>query len=63
MTDNKIINIETTLAHHDRQIQDLSEIIMTQWKVIERLQGKLEETLSKIDDMGTDTPITKPPHY
>ncbi len=64
MNDDKIIAIETTLSHHERQIQDLSAVIASQWKEIERLKRQLDEALSKIDDAEDSPPANaKPPHY
>ena len=64
MADDKIITIETTLSHHERQIQELSEMIGAQWKEIERLKRRLDEVLSKIDEDGGAPPASaKPPHY
>ena len=64
MADDKIIAIETTLSHHERQIQELSEMISAQWKEIERLKRRLEEVQSKIEEDGDAPPASvKPPHY
>lgn len=73
---DKIEAIEMALAHHDRQIEDLSEMISLQWKEIERLKFKLAEAYSKIDEMnaaGSEgkepssvseiAASEKPPHY
>ena len=74
--DEKINNIETTLAHHDLQIQDLSEMISMQWKEIERLKLRLERADAKISEMESAgdggkkemsvseiAASEKPPHY
>lgn len=75
MTDDKIQTLETTLAHHEIQIQDLSEMISLQWKEIERLKLQLQKTNSKISEIEASegenksqsvTEIAaseKPPHY
>ena len=72
----KIEAIEMTLAHHDRQIEDLSEMISLQWKEIERLKLKLAAAYNKIDEMNSASgdqkepqsiseiaASEKPPHY
>ncbi len=75
MTEEKLNRIETTLAHQERQILDLSEMINLQWKEIELLKKRLEKTQAKINiletssDSGPALSITeqaardKPPHY
>lgn len=67
--------IEITLAHHERQIEELSEIINIQWKEIDFLKRLLAKTEARlqdyIDTAGQDTALTpseiaardKPPHY
>ncbi len=74
MTEERLDSIETALAHHESQIQDLSDIINRQWKEIERLKLNLQKAYDKIDEMeaGTETgeksvteiaAANKPPHY
>lgn len=76
MTDNKLIEIETTLAHHEQQIMELSGIITDQWKEIEALKRKLSRAMDKIEQLGHDSDDggeslstleqaarDKPPHY
>lgn len=76
--DRKIEQIEMTLAHQDRQIQDLSEMIAKQWVEIDRLRLELDRALAKLQAQesgaaageGTDhlsvaemAALEKPPHY
>ena len=76
--DRKIEQIEITLAHQDRQIQDLSEMIAKQWVEIDRLRLELDRALAKLQAQesgatageGTDhlsvaemAALEKPPHY
>lgn len=64
MTDDKIIAIETTLSHHEQQIQEMSEVISTQWKEIEKLRRYIENALSKMEETdGAPAASVKPPHY
>ena len=63
MTDPKIIHLETLLAHHEAQIQDLSAMIAAQWQEIDRMKRQLESALAKIEDRGSDPAAAKPPHY
>ncbi len=65
MADDRIIEIETRLAHHEKQIADLSEIAAAQWKEIESLRRQLGEALSRIEEAegGAPPASVKPPHY
>ena len=68
MSDDRLQDIETTLAHQDKVISDLSDVINDQWKVIESLKRKLNETNNKIDELETnsganDQANVKPPHW
>lgn len=76
MNNKSLDSIETTLAHHDLQIQDLSDMIQLQWKEIERLKLRLEKAdakISEIEASGTEenkqmsvsdiAAAEKPPHY
>ena len=77
MTDETIINLQETLAHHDRQINDLSDIIIKQGEDIDRLKKhilKLEDKITQIEDDapsgdGKTMSVSdiaardKPPHY
>jgi SlyX protein len=67
MNNDRLDNIETTLAHQDQQIQDLSAMIAAQWKEIERLKRLLSAAQEKWEEMesgsGAPPANTKPPHY
>lgn len=65
--DDTITDIQTTLAFHEKQIMDLSDVINDQWAMIEKLQRKLEDAHNKIAELemhqGGDEANVKPPHY
>lgn len=68
MTDDKITNIEMTLAHQDKVITELSDVINDQWREIEALKRQLNKTNSKIEELessanGQDDANVKPPHW
>jgi SlyX protein len=67
MNEDQLNRIETALAHQDRQIQDMSEMIGRQWKEIERLKTRLEQSESKLGDIEASLPARpaaeRPPHY
>ncbi len=64
----RLNEIEMTLAHQDKVIADLSDVINDQWKEIEALKRKLLETNNKIDELESNTGAgdqanVKPPHW
>jgi uncharacterized coiled-coil protein SlyX len=77
MVSKKIDRLETLIAHQDRQIQDLSDMLNLQRKEIETLKIRLDRTQKKLVDMegggaeGISENLTpteqaardKPPHY
>ncbi len=52
--DKKLIDIETTLAHHDQQIAEMNEVITDQWKQIETLKKQLSRMGEKIEQIQFD---------
>lgn len=65
MTEERLMNIETTLMDHERQIADLSAVITAQWKDIDRLKLLLAAAQARLEDLDSSAPAanTKPPHY
>jgi len=64
----RLDNIEMTLAHQDKTIAELSDVINDQWKEIASLKRKLSETNNKIDELensstGNDEANVRPPHW
>ena len=77
MSDEQINTMQESVMHHERQINDLSEMVTAQWHEIDRLKKtieKLNEKLSMVEDSvqeggGKAMSVTemaaqnKPPHY
>lgn len=75
--EDRLTAIEMQLAHHDRQLQDMNDIMIDQQKMIDRLKNKLIQTEEELEDLrhkaesgeGKGSSITeiaardKPPHY
>ncbi len=64
----KIQDLEIAMAHQDKVINELSDVMNAQWKEIESLKRKLMETNNKIDELesnsgGDDQSNVKPPHW
>jgi SlyX protein len=64
---DRLTILEIRIAEQERTIDELSEQIAEQWKVIERMQHKLdtltERFLALEEQSAPDIPITKPPHW
>lgn len=75
MIEDRLDNIETTLAHQEKQILDLGDMLDRQWKEIDRLKRHLENAYAKLDALenqaGPASSLSvseqaardKPPHY
>lgn len=76
MDNEKTDKIEIALAHHEQQIQDLSDMLNLQRKEIDQLKKRLEITQGKLaevelsvsdkrDGLSTveQAALDKPPHY
>lgn len=76
MSDDKLNDIESTLMHQDRQIQDLNDMVNAQWREIDQLKRRLDLALGKLSALETAAPdpnrdlsvaeiaaLEKPPHY
>jgi len=72
MTDlqDRIEALEITISHQETQINDLSEMVSKQWKLIENLGGLLSKADARIESLENNNPTAtpsmldeKPPHY
>jgi len=74
--DETLNDIQVMLSHHERQIQELSEIVAAQARDIDRLKKRLDlahEKLAEVEQSASDgrkeLSVTeqalrdKPPHY
>lgn len=66
-SENRIIALEETVAHQAKTIEELSDQLTEQWKVVEQIRAKLDRLTERFLNLGEqslDAPaITKPPHY
>ena len=67
LPDPQIVNLEITVAHQGKTIDELSSAVEEQWKLIEKLQKKLDALTSRFLELEeTAAPgieVTKPPHW
>ncbi len=64
-TTSRLNELEMRMAHQDRTIADLNDVITAQWKKIEALENQLRrmgEELQSLEPSDTAT-NQKPPHY
>lgn len=63
----RITLLEETIAHQARTIDELSEQIAEQWKVVEQTRAKLDrltERFLSLEESSLEAPAnTRPPHY
>lgn len=63
----RITLLEETIAYQAKTIDELSEQIAEQWKVVEQTRAKLErltERFLSLEESSLEAPaITRPPHY
>lgn len=69
MTDqeDRLLRLEETVAHQVRVIEELSDQLTEQWKVVEQTRAKLDrltERFLSLEEQSLEAPaITRPPHY
>ena len=65
--EERITRLEETVAHQSKTIEELSDQLAEQWKVVEQTRVKLDrltERFLSLEEQAQDaTPVTRPPHY
>lgn len=62
----RLVALEMDRAHQDRAIEDLSEAVAAQWKLIEQLKAelaRLKDEIREAADAGPGEADPLPPHY
>lgn len=63
----RIAALEEHAAHQNRAIEELSDQLAEQWKVVEQLRTKLDQLTERflvLEESSLEAPpITRPPHY
>jgi SlyX protein len=64
-TDQRIDDLEIRIAHQDRAIAELNEVITQQWRRIDALERKLTRLIEEMEVAAPtrDGPEPPPPHY
>jgi SlyX protein len=59
--------LEETVAHQAKTIEELSDQLAEQWKVVDQLRQKLDrltERFLTLEEQSLEAPaISRPPHY
>ncbi|QQM30811.1 SlyX family protein [Martelella lutilitoris] len=67
MTEERIVRLEETVAYQTKTIDELSDQVAQQWKMIEGLEKKFElltDRFLELEESAGERPaVTKPPHY
>ena len=67
MPADRLTTLEIRAAEQDKTIEELSEQIAEQWKVIELLRAKVDALTDRFQALeqqsAPETPVTKPPHW
>lgn len=66
--DGRITQLEEIIAHQAKTIDELSDQLAEQWKVVEETRSKLERLIERfmaLEESSFDAPSgnVKPPHY
>ena len=65
MGDSRLEDLEIRLAHQEKVLAELNDIVTAQWKKIDALESqnrRLREDFQNLD-VGQKAPEPPPPHY
>jgi SlyX protein len=64
-TERRLDDLEIRIAHQDRTIAELNEVVTQQWKQLEAMERKLRRFAEELEtmDAGSGPGQQKPPHY
>lgn len=66
MDDDRLINIETKLAHQEHLVSELNDALTSQQAQITKLEARCQSLLERLKEVAgsADSPVDeKPPHY
>lgn len=65
-TTQRFEKLEAHIAHLERQVEQLNEVIIEQGKLVDRLKKEVQRNSTAMETMELErikSNITKPPHY
>ena len=64
MNETRIDEIETRLAHQEKTISELNDVVLDQWRMIEALARQLSRMNEEMQNMDSGAvAVDRPPHY
>lgn len=65
---DQIVSLESAVAHLQREVEQLSQVVMEQANQLHVMADKFAELETKVDSTGEDHPpfdpgLERPPHY
>ena len=64
--ESRLVTLETRYTHLQRQVDDLSQVVFDQQRIIDRLTRELASLRSRLAGVEEDGPAIvdeRPPHY
>ncbi|WP_105438829.1 SlyX family protein [Neorhizobium sp. T25_13] len=65
--EQRLVKLEELAAHQAKVIEELSDQLAEQWKVMEQARAKLDrltERFLSLEETSLEAPaVTRPPHY
>jgi len=62
----RIDSLESHIAHQDRTIEELNEVVLAQREDVRRLERRLDKLMSRVATLEDQAPLpdnAPPPHY
>lgn len=68
MSEKRFVDLESRLAHQDKLLSDLNDVVTEQQATIMRLDQLCRSLIDRVRSMGDNLPATdagneRPPHY
>ena len=61
--ENRLVELEVRYTHLERQLDELSQVVFEQQKLLDRMAKDLSALRSRIMTPDDDAPDEPPPHY
>jgi SlyX protein len=61
---SRVTELEMRLAHQEKAIADLNDVVLAQWRKIEALERQLARMNQEMQNLESGpVPVDRPPHY